>query len=71
MAHWTSIWWRPSEVLVIADETANPTYTAADLLSQAEHDVMASAVLLTTSEALARQVAAEMERQMAISAAGM
>ena len=54
----------PSEVLVIADETANPTYTAADLLSQAEHDVMASAVLLTTSEALARQVAAEMERQM-------
>lgn len=53
----------PSEVLVIADETANPVYTAADLLSQAEHDVMASAVLLTTSEALARQVTAEITRQ--------
>ena len=53
----------PSEVLVIADETANPVYTAADLLSQAEHDVMASAVLLTTSEALARQVTAELGRQ--------
>lgn len=53
----------PSEVLVIADETANPVYTAADLLSQAEHDVMASAVLLTTSEELARQVTAEIKRQ--------
>jgi histidinol dehydrogenase len=53
----------PSEVLVIADETANPVYTAADLLSQAEHDVMASAVLLTTSQALADQVAAEIQRQ--------
>ncbi|MDD6023391.1 MAG: histidinol dehydrogenase [Oscillospiraceae bacterium] len=53
----------PSEVLVIADETANPVYTAADLLSQAEHDVMASAVLLTTSEALAEQVKAEIVRQ--------
>ena len=53
----------PSEVLVIADGTANPVYTAADLLSQAEHDVMASAVLLTTSQALADQVAQEMERQ--------
>ena len=53
----------PSEVLVIADETANPVYTAADLLSQAEHDVMASAVLLTTSETLAQQVKAEMKRQ--------
>lgn len=53
----------PSEVLVIADETANPVYTAADLLSQAEHDVMASAVLLTTSEELAEQVAAEIKRQ--------
>ena len=53
----------PSEVLVIADETANPVYTAADLLSQAEHDVMASAVLLTTSQTLADQVAQEMERQ--------
>ncbi len=55
----------PSEVLVIADETADPVYTAADLLSQAEHDVMASAVLLTTSAALAEQVAREMERQTA------
>ena len=55
----------PSEVLVIADETANPVYTAADLLSQAEHDVMASAVLLTTSQALAEQVASEIERQTA------
>lgn len=53
----------PSEVLVIADETANPVYTAADLLSQAEHDVMASAVLLTTSQTLADQVAQEIERQ--------
>lgn len=53
----------PSEVLVIADETANPVYTAADLLSQAEHDVMASAVLLTTSGTLAEQVAAEIRRQ--------
>jgi histidinol dehydrogenase len=53
----------PSEVLVIADETANPVYTAADLLSQAEHDVMASAVLLTTSQTLAQQVAAEIDRQ--------
>jgi histidinol dehydrogenase len=43
----------PSEVLVIADETANPAFVAADLLSQAEHDTRASAVLLTTSEALA------------------
>lgn len=53
----------PSEVLVIADETANPVYTAADLLSQAEHDVMASAVLLTTSEELAESVAEEIRRQ--------
>ena len=53
----------PSEVLVIADETANPVYTAADLLSQAEHDVMASAVLLTTSEKLAESVAEEIRRQ--------
>lgn len=53
----------PSEVLVIADETANPVYTAADLLSQAEHDVMASAVLLTTSGQLAEKVAEEIRRQ--------
>lgn len=46
----------PSEVLVLADETANPKYVAADLLSQAEHDEMASAVLVTTSEELAANV---------------
>jgi histidinol dehydrogenase len=54
----------PSEVLVIADETANPKYVAADLLSQAEHDVMASAILLTDSMPLAQAVNGEIERQM-------
>lgn len=53
----------PSEVLVIADETANAKFVAADLLSQAEHDKLASAVLLTTSPGLARAVDAEMIRQ--------
>lgn len=53
----------PSEVLVVADETANPKFVAADLLSQAEHDKLASAVLLTTSQALAQAVDAEMIRQ--------
>ena len=53
----------PSEVLVIADETANAKFVAADLLSQAEHDKLASAVLLTTSPELARAVDAEMIRQ--------
>ncbi|WP_186564573.1 histidinol dehydrogenase [Lawsonibacter celer] len=53
----------PSEVLVIADESADPKYVAADLLSQAEHDTLASAVLLTTSEALARAVDKEIIRQ--------
>ena len=53
----------PSEVLVIADETARPKDVAADLLSQAEHDKLASAVLLTTSAALAQAVAAELVRQ--------
>ncbi len=53
----------PSEVLVIADATANPKYIAADLLSQAEHDALASAVLLTTDASLARAVDAEMVRQ--------
>lgn len=52
----------PSEVLVIADHTANPTYVAADLLSQAEHDRLASAVLLTDSMAQAQAISAEMER---------
>lgn len=51
----------PSEILVLADETANPRYVAADLLSQAEHDEMASAVLVTTSEDLARKVSAEVD----------
>jgi len=53
----------PSEVLVIADETAQASYIAADLLSQAEHDKLASAVLLTTSRDLAEAAAAEMVRQ--------
>ncbi len=51
----------PSEILVLADETANPRYAAADLLSQAEHDEMASAILVTTSRKLAEQVSAEVE----------
>lgn len=46
----------PSEILVIADETANPRYVAADLLSQAEHDELASAILITTDEKLAEEV---------------
>lgn len=53
----------PSEVLVIADETANPKYIAADLLSQAEHDRLASAILLTTSMELAQAVDGEIVRQ--------
>ena len=52
----------PSEVLVIADHTANPAWVAADLLSQAEHDRLASAVLLTDSMAQAQAVSCEMER---------
>lgn len=51
----------PSEILVLADETANPRYVAADLLSQAEHDEMASAILVTTSRTLAEQVSREVE----------
>ena len=51
----------PSEILVIADETANPRYVAADLLSQAEHDELASAILVTTSEKLAEEVSAQVE----------
>ena len=54
----------PSEVLVIADETANPAWIAADLLAQAEHDTLAQSVLLTPSEALARAVLDEVERQL-------
>lgn len=56
----------PSEVLVIADATADPVYIAADMLSQAEHDVMASAVLVTTSEETAECVAEELVRQTAL-----
>lgn len=51
----------PSEILIIADETANPRYVAADLLSQAEHDELASAILITTSEDLAEKVSKEVE----------
>lgn len=51
----------PSEILVLADHTANPRYVASDLLSQAEHDELASAILITTSETLANQVSAEID----------
>ena len=54
----------PSEILVIADESANPKFVAADLMSQAEHDRIASAILVTTSERLANDVKTELERQM-------
>ncbi|MCI8320746.1 MAG: histidinol dehydrogenase [Lachnospiraceae bacterium] len=55
----------PSEILVIADETANPRYVAADLLSQAEHDELASAILVTTSRELAEKVSRETEQFIA------
>ena len=55
----------PSEVLIIADKTANPAYIAADLLSQAEHDPLASAVLVTTSPKVASQVSAALDSQLA------
>lgn len=54
----------PSEIVVLADDTAEPAYVAADLLSQAEHDEMASAVLVTPSKQLAEQVRREVERQL-------
>lgn len=54
----------PSEILIVADDNANPKYIAADLMSQAEHDRLASAILVTTSPALAAQVDEELERQM-------
>ena len=54
----------PSEILIISDEKSDPECLAADLLSQAEHDVMASAVLVSTSRELAEQVQAEVERQL-------
>lgn len=52
----------PSEILVLADETANPRYVAADLLSQAEHDELASAILITTSKELAAKVSTEVDQ---------
>lgn len=55
----------PSEILVLADETANPRYVAADLLSQAEHDELASAILITTSRELAEKVAKEADQFVA------
>ncbi|WP_289140153.1 histidinol dehydrogenase [uncultured Brevibacillus sp.] len=54
----------PSEIAVLADDTANPRYVAADLLSQAEHDPMSAAILVTPSQALAEAVASEVERQL-------
>jgi histidinol dehydrogenase len=54
----------PSEIVVLADEDANPRYIAADLLSQAEHDALASAVLVTPSQQLAEEVAVEVEKQL-------
>ena len=56
----------PSEILVVADGTCNPEYVAADMLSQAEHDKMASAVLVTDSQTLAEAVSAELERQLSL-----
>lgn len=56
----------PSEILVIADNSANPRYVAADLLSQAEHDELASAILVTTSEELARRVSEEVDEFLGV-----
>lgn len=56
----------PSEILIIADKTANPKFLAADLMSQAEHDRLASSILLTDYEPLAEQVKAELKRQCAL-----
>lgn len=56
----------PSEILVLADETANPRFVAADLLSQAEHDEMASAILITTSEEVAAKVSEEVDKFVAV-----
>ena len=54
----------PSEILILADETADPAYLAADLMSQAEHDVLASAILLTDSEEIANRTLEELEKQV-------
>ena len=55
----------PSEILIVADKTADPVYTSADMLSQAEHDPLASSIVITDDEELANQVAAEAEKQLA------
>ena len=55
----------PSEILIVADDTASPAYLAADLMSQAEHDRLASAILITTSGKIAEETSAELEKQMA------
>ena len=55
----------PSEILIVADKTADPVYTAADMLSQAEHDPLASSIVITDDEELATKVAAEAEKQLA------
>ena len=55
----------PSEIMIVADESADPAYVAADMLSQAEHDVLARAIVVTTSRALAERTAEETERQLA------
>ena len=54
----------PSEILIVADKSADPRYTAADMLSQAEHDPLASSIVITDDEALAEKVAAEAEKQL-------
>lgn len=54
----------PSEILIVADKTADPVYTAADMLSQAEHDMLASSIVLTDDETLADKVLAEVEKQL-------
>ena len=54
----------PSEILIVADETADPAYTAADMLSQAEHDMLASSIVITDSKTLAEKVATEAEKQL-------
>src|SRR5690606_5678156 len=54
----------PSEIVVLADDTADPRFVAADMLSQAEHDEMASAILVTTSRRLAEETAGELKRQL-------
>ena len=56
----------PSEILIVADKTADPAYTAADMLSQAEHDMLASSIVITDSPELAEKVAAEAEKQLKV-----